>query len=224
MRHLIITLATIIAASMFSGAWAKEGDYTDPYEGYDEFVFMEYTLDENIATPAVPKKEKKAVQSYISKVKDRLKGLRTGREKTTYTFDLIRDNEVIIVTIPTDDLFLPNDTVLSARGKANLERLVPFFFTDPDMYKVLFAVNTDDSGSVSYLENLSEQRTNEIYGWMIDNRNIADNLIFIPYSNGPEEPLYPNDSMARRAGNRRLEIFIIPGPKMIQMAHEGKLK
>ncbi len=194
---------------------AAQDTYVDPYKDYDEFLFFDLTLEQNVETPVVGKKERRSVRDYMSRVKDQLKG--------TYTLDLTRDEEVVIVSIPTDDLFLPNDTLLTPYGEKRLRPLLPYL-QDPMMFKVVYTINTDDSGSANYLEHLSEARNNTIYGWLLSDKRIPDDLIVIPFSMASDDPLLPNDSRANRAVNRRLDIYLIPGPKMIQLAHDGKLK
>lgn len=109
LRYIIAAIAVAISSIAISAK--EEGDndtYTDPYEGYDEFVYMDMVLFDNVEQPKVGKHEHKQVKSYMSKLKDKLKG--------HYTLDLTRDDEVLIVTLPTDDLFLPNDTLLTPYG------------------------------------------------------------------------------------------------------------
>lgn len=211
-HHLLAAAAALAATSALLAAPAP--DYADPWAGYDEFVFFDYTLEQNVMTPAVGRSEHKAVASYVGKVKDQL--------KANYTLDLMRQGEVLVVTLPTDDLFNPNDTLLTPYGEQRMRPLLGYL-QDPAMWKVVYTVNTDDSGSDSYLEHLSEARCNTIYGWLLDGR-VPDDLIIIPYPMGQEDPVTTNDSRQGRATNRRIELYLIPGPKLIEQAHEGKLK
>lgn len=216
MSSLFYRLAVALVAIVAAMAVAVRADetYRDPYKDYDEFLFFDYDLDRNIETPEVGRRERKAVKEYMNRVKDRL--------KANYTLDFTRGGEVLIVTLPTDDLFLPNDTLLTRYGENRLKPLLPYL-QDPMMFKVVYTVNTDDSGSPSYLSHLSEARSNTFYSWLLDKR-VPDDLIIIPYPMAQDDPLMPNDSRSSRAINRRIEIYLIPGPKMIEMAHEGKLK
>ena len=140
----------------------------------------------------------------------------------------MRDDEVFVVTIPTDDLFLPNDTLLSQYSSKRLAPLLKFISSqDPMMYKVVYGIHTDDTGSTYYQEDLSQARSNSIYDWFMDNIDsgvLSEDLIIIPFAFGSDDPIRPNDTMKHRSENRRLEIFFIPGPKMIQLAHQDMLK
>jgi len=194
--------------------------YSNPYDGYLEEVFMDMDYEPNIATPQVPKAEKPAIREYIRKAASEL--------MKSYVIDLMRNDEVFVVSIPTDDLFLPNDTLLSSYSAKRLEPLLRFMSSqNPMMYKIVYSVHTDDTGSTPYQEELSRARGNSIYDWLmdcIDAGRLSEDLIIIPYALGSDEPVQPNDTMKHRAENRRIEIFFIPGPLMIDMAHNGTLK
>ncbi|MDE5690181.1 MAG: hypothetical protein K2I38_05760, partial [Duncaniella sp.] len=72
-----------------------------------------------------------------------------------------------------------------------------------------------------YNMRLSHERNNSIYDWMLD--NINEDLIVIPYEMGDTDPVAANDTRDGRRENRRVEIFMIPGPKMITLARKGQL-
>ena len=143
-----------------------------------------------------------------------------------YTVDLMHNDAVFVVCLPTDDLFLPNDTLLTDNASSVLNPLLDLM-KDPYMYKILLAVHTDDTGSENYRQDLSTARIYSIYDWMldaIDRGRISEDLVIIPYSMGSSEPIVKNDTRKHRKENRRLEIYFVPGPKMISLAKERKLK
>ena len=203
-----------------AGITAKAQEYSDPYTGYLEEVFMDMDYEPNLATPVVPKSDKQAVRNYVKKVASDM--------MRHYIIDLMRSDEVFVVSIPTDDLFLPNDTLLSPYAQKRLDPLLKFMSSqDSNMYKIVYSVHTDDTGSTQYQEDLSHARSNSVYDWLmdqIDNGVISEDQIIIPYAFGSDDPLQPNDTMKHRAENRRLDVVFIPGPKMIEMAHQGVLK
>ncbi|MDE6117920.1 MAG: OmpA family protein [Duncaniella sp.] len=203
---LIITLSVATLT-------AKD-NYVDPYKGYDESAFMDMELDQNIMTPVVGKNEHSSVKRYMNRMAQDL-------ARSRYTVDMTRNDEVIVVSIPSDDLFLPNDTLLAPGAPAKLAPIVALL-SDPEMMKMVYAVHTDNTGSPSYNMYLSHERNNSIYDWLLD--NINEDLIVIPYEFGDTDPLVANDTREGRRENRRIEIFLIPGPKMITMAHKGLLK
>lgn len=214
-RYLSAAAAIILSILPLSAKEEANDNYSDPYEGYDEFVYMDMVLYDNIEQPKVGKKEHKQVRSYMAKLKDKLKG--------HYTLDLTRDDEVLIVTLPTDDLFLPNDTLLTPYGVKMITPLLQYM-QDPMMYKIVYTVHTDDSGDPSYLSRLSEARMSSFYGWITDNDRVPEDLIIIPYPMGDREHIVDNNTRINRARNRRIELYFIPGPKMIELAHQNKLR
>lgn len=210
MTRLIITLIiTLIASALYA-----KGGWSDPYKGYDETLFMDMDIEQNILTPSVPDKEHSAVSRHMKRLGNEL-------AKRGYTVDMMRDDEVVLVTIPSDDLFLPNDTLLSPSAPAKMTPVTDLLRT-PDMYKVVYAVHTDNTGSQFYNMELSHRRNNSIYDWLLSKVN--EDVIIIPYEMGDTDPIEENNSRSGRAANRRLEIYLIPGPRMITDAHKGTLK
>jgi len=213
MKHLLFTIFCSLAVASTISSTAKDNS-NDPYKGYDETVFMDMDLEANLKTPAVGKAESPAIQKHMNR-------LGSDLVEKGYTVDLMRNDEVLLITIPSDDLFLPNDTLLSPKAPAKLMPIVSLL-SDPMMMKVVYAVHTDNTGSSVYNMSLSHERNNSIYDWLLD--NINQDLIVIPYEMGDTDPLLPNDSRTGRKENRRVEIYLIPGPKMITLARKGQLQ
>lgn len=207
---LFLLLLICFAVETYSQA------YTDPYKGYSEETFMDMDFAPNLTTPVVGEKEKASVKKAILAAANSL--------KSKYTIDLIRDDEVFIANIPTDDLFLPNDTLLTDKADDILHPLLSPM-KDPMAYKIVIAVHTDDTGSETYRENLSTARLNSVYDWFmnrIDEGELSEKILIIPFAMGGSMPLEPNTSRARRKENRRLEVYFIPGPSIISAAHNSK--
>ena len=112
-RHIFA--AAIVACSLSCGIKASAQSYTDPYKGYSEETFMDMDFEPNLATPVVGAKEKPAIRKNILKVANSLKG--------KFTVDLMREDEVFVVSIPAEDLFLPNDTLLNSGASRILSGL-----------------------------------------------------------------------------------------------------
>lgn len=212
-RNIILFALTALFSLSGIKMSAKES-FTDPYTNYDESVFMDMELEQNILTPAVGKQEHPAVSKYMKRI-----GLDLA--KKGYTVDMMRDDEVVLITLPTDELFLPNDTLLTPSAPSKFGPVIALL-RDPEMYKVVYAVHTDNTGSPQYNMYLSHERNNSIYDWMLT--QISEDLIVIPYEMGDSDPVMGNDSREGRAANRRVEIYLIPGPKMITHAHKGILQ
>ncbi|MCM1521126.1 MAG: OmpA family protein [Muribaculaceae bacterium] len=210
MRYLLFSLILIMGGLPLT----SKGKWTDPYKNYDETLFMDMDLEQNLTSPEVPEKEQAAISRYMKRVG-------TSLAKRGYTVDMMRDDDVVLVTIPTDNLFLPNDTLLSPEASGRLKPVTELL-TVPDRYKVVYAVHTDNTGSERYNMDLSHKRNNSIYDWLL--KQVSEDVIIIPYEMGDTDPIESNTSRKGRAANRRLEIYLVPGPKMITDAHKDLLK
>lgn len=201
-----IILAATLAATCQLGAAKPAGP--DPWENYDEAVFMDMDLDGNIETPRLEKEEKHYVRTYMRRMANDL-------AKKKYTVDLDRDDEVVVVTIPQEQLFLPNDTLLNPRYARALDPLLACL-DDPGMFKLVYVVHSDNTGSESYNMDLSQQRANTIYDLLIE--RLSEDQVIIPFAMGDSDPVEPNDTRAGRQANRRTEFYFVPGPSMILKA------
>lgn len=92
---------------------------------------------------------------------------------------------------------------------------------DPDMFRVLLVMHTDNTGSLQYRDNITADRVDAITAWFNDQG--ADTSYTFSYAFGDEAPLVPNSSIENRNKNRRLEVFLMPGTKMLEAAKQGKI-
>lgn len=214
MKRILLSFLFVSLLAPVTSVLRAKDKYIDPYKDYDETLFMDMDLEQNLLTPIVGQGEHAAISRHM-------KNIGQSMVKKGYIVDMMRDDEIVLVTIPTDDLFLPNDTLLSPSAPAKFGPVIALL-RDPEMYKVVYAVHTDNTGSAKYNSYLSHQRNNSIYDWLLT--QVSEDLIVIPYEMGDSDPVEPNDSRNGRAANRRVEIYLIPGPKMITNAHKGLLK
>lgn len=144
------------------------------------------------------------------------------KEEEGVMVEMARKGEVIVVTIPAALLFMPNQTELRPDAGRLLK---PFlrYLTNPDMYWVILDMHADNTGSEAYTDQLTLDRVNSVFTWFLDNR--ADTRYLFPTASGASDPLpgHNNESMADRAANRRLEIYLVPGKKMLEQAKKGKI-
>jgi outer membrane protein OmpA-like peptidoglycan-associated protein len=133
--------------------------------------------------------------------------------------EIMRDDEVIVITIPASMLFEPNDTVLSKVGE---EQLKPFLrmIKNPGFYKMLLVMHSDNTGSSEYTLNLTRQRVNAIFDWFDENGSVD---YVVPYALGETDPIADNNSVENRKRNRRLEIYLVPEQTMLQQAKKGRI-
>lgn len=136
------------------------------------------------------------------------------------TVEAYRNKEVLLVTIPAHLLFAPNQTELK-KGAAEYLAPIRRYLKDPDMYRVMLVMHTDNTGSEAYREQLTADRVNSVFDWF-DNSG-SDTRYLFSYSLGDDMPLTTNDSMENRDRNRRLEIYLVPGKKMVEQAQKGRI-
>lgn len=136
------------------------------------------------------------------------------------TVEAYRNKEVLLITIPAHLLFSPNDTELKT-GAAEYLAPIRRYLKEPDMYRVMLVMHTDNTGSEHYRESLTADRVNAVFDWF-DNSG-SDTRYLFSYALGDDMPLRPNDSMENRDINRRLEIYLVPGEKMLEQAKKGRI-
>ena len=154
------------------------------------------SLDENLETPVI-KNEKQAlkIQDFQHKL------------------------AVSLITITSDQLFEPNDSVLTYHGKELLRPILKYL-KNPGFYKMLLVMHSDNTGSESYTMKMACSRVNAVFDWFDDNGDVD---YVVPYALGASEPYVKNDSMENRRKNRRLEIYLVPNTVMIEQATRGKI-
>ena len=199
--HIITTSLAILMLLCPQTINAK--DYLDDI--YD------MSLDENLATPEI-KNNKQA-----DKIQDFQYDMAVAFKRSNYEVEIMRDDEVIVITIPASQLFEPNDTVLSPLGETQLK---PFLrmIKNPGFYKMLLVMHSDNTGSSEYTLNLTRKRVNNIFDWFDENGSVD---YVVPYALGENDPVVDNNSVENRKRNRRLEIYLVPEKTMIQQAKEG---
>jgi outer membrane protein OmpA-like peptidoglycan-associated protein len=148
--------------------------------------------------------------------------LRNGKytSSSTCNVEACRNKEVLVITIPADILFAPNDTELKVGANEYLQPIKRYLRT-PDMYRVLLVMHTDNTGSEQYRDELTQSRVDAVFDWFDDSE--ADTRYLFPYAFGDEMPIVQNTSMDNRAKNRRLEIYLVPGQKMLEQAKKGRI-
>jgi len=203
MRRAITTILTTIALLVTAGL--------QPVNARDDYDIYELSLDENLALPEI-KNHKQA-----DKIQEFQYDMAVAFKMSNYEVEIMRDDEVIVITIPASQLFEANDTVLSKIGE---ERLEPFLrmIKNPGFYKMLLVMHSDNTGSEVYTLNLTRQRVNAVFDWIEENASVD---YVVPYALGDTDPLVDNNSVDNRKRNRRLEIYLVPEKTMIQQAKKG---
>lgn len=141
-------------------------------------------------------------------------------DQTGCSVDAIRNHEILVITIPANKLFGPNEAELLDQADKYLE---PFkrYLKEPDMYRVVVVMHTDNTGSEEYREELTISRAGAVADWF-EEEGVSTDYLF-PYAMSDDIPIVPNDSFVNRDRNRRLEIYLVPGETMLEMAKKGKI-
>lgn len=134
--------------------------------------------------------------------------------------EAFRNKEVLLITIPAHLLFDPNETTLKSGAEDYLSP-IRRYLKEPDMFRVMLVMHTDNTGSEEYRDKVTMDRVNAVFDWFEESG--ADTSYLFSYALGDEMPLRPNDSMENRRQNRRLEIYLVPGEKMVQQALKGRI-
>ncbi len=205
-RVIHIFMTTLVVMSLMT--WPLQSHARE-----HEVDIYELSLDENLETPEI-NNDKQA-----DKIQDYQYEMAIAFKRSNYEVEVMRDDEVIVITIPASQLFEPNDTLLSTLGEAQLK---PFLrmLKNPGFYKMLLVMHSDNTGSSEYTLNLTRQRVNAIFDWF-DENGIVDYVV--PYALGETDPLVDNNSVENRKRNRRLEIYLVPEKTMLQQAKKGNI-
>lgn len=180
----------------------------------EEENLAEQEFDNELRSPMVGPKLRSYVHTYMKSIAESL--YREG-----YDVETMREGEVVIAVIPTDLLFAPNDTSLLPTASRQLEYFKQYAKPD-DRFKIVIAVHSDDTGSESYLYDLTERRTVAVLDYLEAIGFNPDNIIGFPKGNS--SPIAESTSRDNRAKNRRLEIFIVPSEELLAQARQSSKK
>lgn len=217
MRYIKYSLLIILVCW---GLFAKAEDNMDELDNYT-FLEMIYSVDLEDQSSFIQKFQDKEAREKLMDKFGSEEATREGFKLQTY-----RNKEVILVSIPAKYLFASNEVqLLDNAGTV----LAPFkrYLKDPDTYRVLLVMHTDNTGSETYRDRLTEDRVNAVFEWFEDSG--ADTSYLFPYAMGDEIPTVEknvtiqNNSYKNREKNRRLEIYLMPGKKMLKQAKKGKI-
>ncbi|MDE6298460.1 MAG: OmpA family protein [Muribaculaceae bacterium] len=185
-------------------------------EALDELSFVEMLTSVDVG------KKSDLIQKFQNKEgKTRLLNGKYN-PKGECSVEAYRNKEVLLITIPAHLLFAPNETELKSSASDYLSP-IRRYLKEPDMYSVLLVMHTDNTGSSEYRDQLTADRVNSIFDWFEESG--SDTRYLFSYALGDDMPLKgnKNDSMESREKNRRLEIYLIPGSKMVEQASKGRI-
>ena len=102
--------------------------------------------------------------------------------------------------------FEVNKAELSPESTPELDRLVKLMLENKDL-KIEISGHTDNTGSKSFNQTLSEDRAKAVGNYLVNHQVEASRIKTIGY--GYEKPLASNDTEEGKAQNRRVEILIL---------------
>ena len=192
-----------------------------PFISHAQTELDEMTKEELLFSLALGK-QAPLIKKFQEKEATRLLNNNYNPKKNGCNIETMRSGEVIIITIPTDLLFLPNERTL-IDDCDNLLSPIQRYLKTPDFYRVLLVMHTDDTGSETYTDELSLDRVDAVFDWF-ETHNTNTTYLF-PTASGASEPLFgtKNNTVKNRAKNRRLEIYLIPGEEMLRQAKLGRI-
>lgn len=209
-----LAVAIVVMTVVPGLAQARSGETSERDEELDNLSFVEMVNSVELG------KNAELIRKFQDKEgKTRLLNSRTV-PKADWTVELYRNKEVLLISVPASRLFAPNSTTLTS-GASEYLNPIRRYLRDPDMYRVLLVMHTDNTGSESYRDNLTVERAEAVFNWFEDKGE--DTRFLFDYAMSDDMPLKPNNSVDNRADNRRLEIYLVPGKKMLEQAKKGRI-
>lgn len=203
----------IVALSSFSALAKKTEEVIEPDPALYDLNFTEMLTSVPLGDASeIIKKHQQ------DRANDLLKKYEKGR-KEGVTIETFRNKEILVVTIPAKLLFNPNETLLADNAKTYLDPIKDYF-KQPDNYRILLVMHTDNTGSPLYREDITEERVESVFEYY-ENLGLDTSYLFA-YNMADDYPLVPNDSQENRDKNRRLEIYLMPGEYMVKQAKSLK--
>lgn len=200
----------VTAAGVGSGP--KEGE--ERIQALDDMDFIEMlnSVEVGKASELIQKFQSKEGQTRLLNGKYNPKG--------ECTVEAYRNKEVLLITVPAHLLFEPNKTALRP-GASDYLQPIRRYLKDPDSFRVMLVMHTDNTGSEEYREEITADRVNSVFDWF-ENTG-SDTRYLFSYALADSMPLVPNNSMDNRQKNRRLEIYLVPGTRLVEQAKKGRI-
>lgn len=128
-----------------------------------------------------------------------------------------RIGEGIVVEFSSNVLFGYDKSNLSSDATTNLDKLVTILNTYPDT-DIEVQGHTDNKGSESYNQTLSEKRASSVSGYLTSKGIIYSRVRIKGF--GETVPKYDNNTEEGRTQNRRVEFLITANEKMKAQAEK----
>lgn len=129
--------------------------------------------------------------------------------------------EAIKLTFDSGILFDTNSSTLSDASKATLKDFTEQIKDLPDTDITVYG-HTDNTGTAAVNERISQQRADSVSKYLQANGIAASRIT--AEGKSFNIPVADNSTAEGRALNRRVELFVTAGEKMIEAANNGDLK
>lgn len=135
------------------------------------------------------------------------KSVNDGLDKVREDFsNASRTSKGIVLTFDSDVLFPLNSSYLTDEAKTEIAKLVKLLDQYPGA-AIQVDGHTDATGEAEYNQWLSEKRANSVKAYAVQLGLAAKQIDTKGY--GKEKPVAPNNTVAGRQKNRRVEITIL---------------
>lgn len=119
---------------------------------------------------------------------------------------VVREKEEIKIL---EKVYFEKDSAnIKERSHDLLDQVSLLLRQNPDIKKVEIQGHTDDSGSASYNQELSQKRADAVMNYLVENGNVEQGRL-VANGYGESEPLADNTSEENRGKNRRVEFKIL---------------
>lgn len=132
--------------------------------------------------------------------------------------ETINEGQAIKVTFESGILFPTNSSTLNASAQASLSKFASSLINNPDT-DIKIQGYTDNTGTNQINIPLSEARAESVYNYLLQSGVSANRMQAAGF--GSADPVASNATVAGRAQNRRVEVYIVPNEKMIKDANNG---
>ena len=129
----------------------------------------------------------------------------------------INEGEAIKVTFESGILFATNSSTLNTASRTSLDKFATSLLNNPDTDVKIYG-HTDSTGSDAINNPLSERRAESVYNYLVSKGVAGTRMASQGF--GSTQPIADNSTVAGRAQNRRVEVFILPNAKMVKEAQE----
>jgi outer membrane protein OmpA-like peptidoglycan-associated protein len=129
----------------------------------------------------------------------------------------VNEGQAIKVTFESGILFATNSSTLNTASRASLDKFATSLMNNPDTDVSIYG-HTDSTGSDAINNPLSERRAEAVYNYLLSKGVSGNRMTSAGF--GSTQPIADNSTVAGRAENRRVEVFIVPNAKMIEEAKQ----